>query len=315
MGNKPKNIKKDLNKIIAEINKQFDGVVIKIASEDRKIERIPTKVKEIDELIGGGFPCGRVSVVWGGEGVGKSSLMAHLVKSAQEQGKTVIYLDLENKLDVNWFEKLGVDISKLLVGRFKVAEQALDTIIKLAKEKAVDVIILDSIQSLSPKGEQETKAGKEKSVEEDTMALLARKLSQFFRMAIPHIYRANICLVMIGQTRTDIGGFIALQTLSGGMALKHNASIILHLRRGKKADAPTETYYEEKEVEDEVIDKETGEVKIVKKKKKYKKHRKIGFSVVMEVNKMQLSDGAREGTEIEIPFYFESGFIKLDPKG
>jgi RecA/RadA recombinase len=45
------------------------------------------------------------------------------------------------------------------------------------------LIILDSIQGLSPHGEQyEGKADKEKSVEDDTMALLARKLSQFFRI-------------------------------------------------------------------------------------------------------------------------------------
>ena len=53
----------------------------------------------------------------------------------------------------------------------------------MGKNKAIDLIIVDSIQGLSPKGEQETKKGIAKSLEDDTMALLARKLSQFFRMS------------------------------------------------------------------------------------------------------------------------------------
>jgi len=204
----------------------------------------------------------------------------------------VAYLDVERSYDPVWAKKFDVDTETLVYVVCPTAEAVMDTIIKLCKQKVVDVIILDSVQGLSPHGEQyEGKADKERSVQDDTMALLARKLSQFFRMATPYISDAKCALLLIGQARMDLGSFIKLEVLSGGHALMHNSRLILRMRRGQGADAPTEK-------------RETG--KITEKGKAEMKSVPIGFDCVIHVNKSQIQ-GCTEGDEIHVPFYFDSG--------
>ena len=278
--------KKTMNEVLKELNKKFGRTAVNYADKLSSRERIPFKQKALNDLTGGGVPRGQFTTIWGGSSCGKSSTILDLITEAQKRGLVCVYCDLEHSYDPLWAAKHGVDTSKLIYGDFSSAEEPMDALITFCKAQVADLIIVDSIQGLSPKGEQEEKGGKEKSVEQDTMALLARKLSQFFRMAAGVVSQANTAVVLVGQTRLDLGGFIKLETLSGGHALLHWSSIILHLRRGQKADAPTT----DKE------DPETG-----KKEKVI-----VGFNCVIKLNKCKVS-GAVEGNEMSLPFYFQHG--------
>ena len=123
------------------------------------------------------------------------------------------------------------------------------------------------------------------------MALLARKLSQFFRMSASGVAESNCTMVMIGQTRKDLGGFITLDRLSGGNALEHWSSMTVHFRRGKGANAPT------KKIETDEISAKTGKNKT--------KSVPIGFELVAKVNKSKV--GSEEGNQAHIPFLFGQG--------
>ena len=285
---------KKLKQLIRQINKDHKEVVLDLASNQKQWERLSTGITEFDNLIGGGWVYGHTNILWGGEAIGKSTLMYHTIVQAQKDNKIVAFLDLEDSFNKERAEKFGINLDELFIGHYTVAEQALDTIIRFAKEKAVDVIILDSIHSMSPKQEIEDKKGA-KSVEKDTMALLARKMSQFFRMAGTLIYNANIALIMIGQTRTDLGGFIALQKLSGGKALVHNSILTIHVRKGAKADAPRRKWKEFYLIDDK-LHYQTKDVI-------------AGFDVVAKIDKKQVSGNYSEGTEIHLPFYYDTGFI------
>ena len=283
-------------KAMREINKQHKDVVIDFASNQSEWEKLSTGIESFDEFLGGGWVRGHFNVLWGGEAVGKSTLMYHTIAKAQEDGLIVAYLDEEHSFEPVRARQFGVNLNDLIVGHHEIAEQALDTIIKLAKEKVVDVIILDSIHSLSPKGEKEDKKGS-KSVEKDTMALVARKLAQFFRMATNDIYKSNIAVILIGQTRTNLGGFIALQTLSGGSALKHYSILTVNARRGAKADAPQAKYVEYFLDPDGKLHKRT------------KTDEAVGFDAVFKLNKTQSPNTAPEQSTIHAPFYFADGFL------
>lgn len=218
---------------------------------------------------------------------GKTTLVYNMIAEAQKKGLTVCLMALEG-FDAERAKLFGVDLELLIVARFPKAEQSLDTLIKLSKDKVVDLIIVDSIHSMAPKGElEEGKAGKEKSTEADTMALLARKLSQFFRMATDPVYRGNVAVLLIGQTRTNVG-FIAFEQLSGGNALKHSAKLIMHLRRGQKADAPVERFKDDEGKRQEII---------------------VGFDTCFKLEKVQVPNTAPEGSSANIPFYYEKGFV------
>jgi len=284
---KNKNGKKTaLNEVLRGINKKFGKDSIKSGKDLKNIEKISSGVDAINKLLGGGFPYGYFTTLWGSPGSGKTTIAYYLTAVAQKLGKTPFYIALE-PFDSERAIKMGVDVDKLMIASFPIAENSLDTIIEVARKKVVDVIILDSIHSLSPKGEQQEKSGKEKSMEDDTMALLARKLSQFFRIAVSPVKKGNVAILLIGQTRTSIG-FIALDKLTGGNALKHYSKLVLHIRRGQKVDAPMHKY------------KEDGK----------SKSKQIGFDVVIKIDQTQISGTKPEMTTIHLPYYFESGFGK-----
>jgi len=280
-----------LNSVLREINKVIPNS-IKYANTIEIKERQSFGYKCLDKLTGGGIVRGNCSVIWGSKGCGKTTIALKLIATAQKEGKIAAYLDVERSYDPVWAKSFGVDTENLVYVVCPTAETVMDTVIKLCKEKIVDVIVLDSIQGLSPHGEQyEGKAEKEKSVQDDTMALLARKLSQFFRMATPHISDAKCALLLIGQARMDLGSFIKLEVLSGGHALMHNSRLILRCRRGQKTDGEFEK-------------KPTG--KLTEKGKPETENIQIGFDLVVHVNKSQIQ-GCTEGQEIHVPFYYVDG--------
>lgn len=276
--------------IVRELNKKFGYIALKPASEEKERERIPFDLDILNNLTGGGIPLGMFSILWGNKSSSKSTHALGLIAKAQKIGKLCAYFDLENSFDTHWAKSFGVDIDKLLIGHFDTAEQALDTFIALADKKAIDFVVLDSIQSLSPIGEQhKKKSEKIKSTGDDTMALLARKLSQFFRMSANRTYKANAGLLLIGQARVDLGGFIPIQKISGGNALEHWASLILHIRRGTKADAPTYKFKDNEGKRKEIV---------------------IGFDTCVVLDKKKIPFAAPEKTAVHFPFYESTGWAE-----
>lgn len=267
------------------LNKKLGIEGITIASDLVPWKRAAFGIPELDTIIGGGIPHGNFTTLWGGPGSGKTSAAFKLAAEAQKAGKIVYWIALE-PFDALRAKQFGVNLDELMIGQFPQAEQALDTIIDYARDKLVDVIILDSIHSLSPKGEQENSKG-EKSVGEDTMALLARKLSQFFKMAIDPVKRAEVAVLLIGQTRMQVG-FISIEALTGGNALHHFSKLIIRNRRGAKDEAPVQ----------KVKNEETGKTEDVI----------TGFNGVFKLEKVQVPGAKTEGTVISRPYYYESGY-------
>jgi len=276
--------------VAKEFNKAQGKILIKSASDVGARRLLSFGVEGLDTLTNGGIQYGVTTVIYGEEAIGKTTLALKLITQAQKENKICLYADIERSFSGAWAKKQGVNLDTLIYGAFYYAEQPLDAIIKFAKNEAVDVIVIDSIQGLSPLREQIKKKVQEKSVADDSMGLLPAKLSQFFRMAIPYVSDAKIALIMIGQVRTGIGDFIPLDKLTGGHALKHNSRLTLRVRRGQKADAPVETI-----VDDDGM----------------KHHIQFGFDMVVRVDKQQ-REGIRELDEVHLPFYFGQGFSVLE---
>jgi len=280
-----------LNATLREINKIIPNAV-KYANIIEERKRISFKQKCLNKLTGGGIPEGTYVTIWGDKGCAKTTIVLDLIAEAQKTGKQCIYINGERSYDPVYAKFKGVDIDNLAVVDVEKLEDGLDVIIKLCRNKVADLIIFDSLHGLAPKGElYEGKADKEKSVSDDTMALRARKLTQFFEMATAFVAEAKCAIVFIGQSRTDLGGFIKLEKLTGGHALLHNSRLILRVRRGQKADAPFEQI-------------ETDEVN--EKGKKIKEKIQLGFDLVVHVEKSQIQ-GCVEGQEIHVPFYYKEG--------
>lgn len=181
----------------------------------------------LDIAVGiGGLPKGRIIEIYGPESSGKTTLTLHLAAEAQKQGGTVVFVDAEHALDLNYAAKLGVDIKKLLISQPDSGEQALEITETLVRSNSVDLVVIDSVAALTPQAELDGEMG------ETLPGLQARLMSQALRKLTAAVSKSNTCIVFINQIRMKIGVmFGSPETTAGGNALKFYSSVRLDIRR------------------------------------------------------------------------------------
>ncbi|MBE8713510.1 recombinase RecA [Sphingobacterium hungaricum] len=204
------------------------GAVMKLGDAAiEQIESISTGSLGLDIALGiGGVPKGRVIEIYGPESSGKTTLATHIVAEAQKKGGIAAIIDAEHAFDKYYAQKLGVDVENLLIAQPDNGEQALEIADNLIRSGAIDVIVIDSVAALVPKGEIEGEMGDSK------MGLQARLMSQALRKLTGTISKTNCCCIFINQLREKIGVMFGNpETTTGGNALKFYASVRLDIRR------------------------------------------------------------------------------------
>ena len=204
------------------------GAVMKLGDAPvEAIEAISTGSLGLDIALGiGGVPKGRVIEIYGPESSGKTTLATHIIAEAQKKGGIAAIVDAEHAFDQFYAKKLGVDIENLLISQPDNGEQALEIADNLIRSGAIDVIVIDSVAALVPKGEIEGEMGDSK------MGLQARLMSQALRKLTGTISKTNCCCIFINQLRDKIGVMFGNpETTTGGNALKFYASVRLDIRR------------------------------------------------------------------------------------
>jgi len=244
---------KALAAALAQIEKQFGkGSVMRLADGEvaEDIQVVSTGSLGLDIALGvGGLPRGRVVEIYGPESSGKTTLTLQVIAEMQKIGGTCAFIDAEHALDVQYAQKLGVNLQDLLVSQPDTGEQALEIADALVRSGSVDLIVIDSVAALTPKAEIEGEMG------DSLPGLQARLMSQALRKLTGTIKRTNCLVIFINQIRMKIGVMFGNpETTTGGNALKFYASVRMDIRRIgaiKKSD--------------EVIGSETR-VKVVKNK-------------------------------------------------
>ena len=131
------------------------GTVMRLS--DNKVEDIPaisTGSLGLDIALGiGGLPRGRVVEIYGPESSGKTTLTMHCIAEAQKKGGLAAFIDAEHAFDKTYAQKLGIDIDNLLISQPDNGEQALEIADHLIRSGAIDIIVIDSVAALVPKGE------------------------------------------------------------------------------------------------------------------------------------------------------------------
>jgi recombination protein RecA len=224
------NRKKALAAALSQIEKQFGkGSVMRLgdAPASYDVESVSTGSLGLDIALGiGGLPKGRVVEVFGPESSGKTTLTLQVIAEVQRAGGTAAFVDAEHALDPGYAEKLGVNITELLVSQPDTGEQALEITDMLVRSNAVDIVVIDSVAALTPKAEIEGEMG------EMQVGLHARLMSQALRKLTGNISRSNTMVIFINQMRMKIGVMYGNpETTTGGNALKFYASVRLDIRR------------------------------------------------------------------------------------
>ena len=222
--------KKALSAALAQIEKQFGkGSIMRMGdkgmSED--IDVVSTGSLGLDLALGvGGLPRGRIIEIYGPESSGKTTLALHVVAQMQKTGGTCAYIDAEHALDIQYAQRLGVNLSELLISQPDTGEQALEICDALVRSGSVDMVVIDSVAALTPQAEIEGEMG------EALPGLKARLMSQALRKLTSSIKRTNTLVVFINQIRMKIGvSYGNPETTTGGNALKFYSSVRLDIRR------------------------------------------------------------------------------------
>src|SRR5215204_2302833 len=221
---------KALAAALTQIEKQFGkGSIMRMADGEvaEDIQVVSTGSLGLDIALGvGGLPRGRVVEVYGPESSGKTTLTLQVIAEMQKIGGTAAFIDAEHALDVQYAEKLGVNLSDLLISQPDTGEQALEIADALVRSGSVDLIVIDSVAALTPKAEIEGEMG------DSLPGLQARLMSQALRKLTATIKKTNCMVIFINQIRMKIGVmFGSPETTTGGNALKFYASVRLDIRR------------------------------------------------------------------------------------
>jgi recombination protein RecA len=221
---------KALQAALAQIEKQFGkGTIMRLGEGEviEDIQVVSTGSLGLDIALGvGGLPRGRVVEIYGPESSGKTTLTLQVIAEMQKLGGTCAFIDAEHALDIQYAQKLGVNLQDLLISQPDTGEQALEIVDALVRSGSVDLVVVDSVAALTPKAELEGEMG------DSLPGLQARLMSQALRKLTSSIKKTNTMVIFINQIRMKIGVmFGSPETTTGGNALKFYASVRLDIRR------------------------------------------------------------------------------------
>ncbi len=221
---------KALQAALAQIEKQFGkGSIMRLGEGEviEDIQVVSTGSLGLDVALGvGGLPRGRVIEIYGPESSGKTTLTLQVIAEMQKVAGTCAFIDAEHALDIQYAQKLGVNLQELLISQPDTGEQALEIVDALVRSGSVDLIVIDSVAALTPKAELEGEMG------DSLPGLQARLMSQALRKLTSSIKKTNTMVIFINQIRMKIGVMFGNpETTTGGNALKFYASVRLDIRR------------------------------------------------------------------------------------
>jgi recombination protein RecA len=215
-----------LDLTLADIRRRFGETAIITMGETvpSPIAAISTGFAELDRAMGvGGLPRGRISDIYGPESSGKTTVCLTTIAQAQTQGGMAAFIDTEHALDIQWAVKLGVDLDRLYIAQPDTGEQALE-ITEAMVRTGVDVVVIDSAASLTPRAEIEGEMG------DNHAGLQSRLMSQALRKLAGPVNKNNTVLIFTNQLRYK-HEIVYSEIPTGGMALRFHTSVSIDLRR------------------------------------------------------------------------------------
>jgi RecA/RadA recombinase len=241
----------DVSKFRKAITKSVPGLSVGFNDPDTWIS---TGNYTLNKLISNdfhkGIPLGKVTVLAGESGAGKSYIAAgNVVKSAQEQGIFVILIDTENALDEAWLHALKVDTSpeKLLKLNMSMIDDVAKTISDFMKDYKAEyadaedenrpkvLFVVDSLgMLLTPTDVNQFQAGDMKG----DMGRKPKALTSLVRNTVNMFGQYNVGLLATNHTYASQDMFDPDDKISGGQGFIYASSIVIAMRKLKlKVDA------------------------------------------------------------------------------
>ena len=204
---------------------------------DTKVEIISLPSPSLNWAVGnGGFVGGKIAVMYGPESAGKSLIgMLTLIEIQKKYPKGYCLLfDAEFSFNKNWFEKLGGDLSRLIVRQTNDPVQIFDywygELLELLQDGfPLKGIMLDSVRSIVfPKDMKEIST---KQIQGGTGAAY---LPSVLKRIVPIVRQYGIFTVLIQQVTDQLDMFkkmIDPYVIPDGKFLRHTADYFLMIEK------------------------------------------------------------------------------------
>ncbi len=177
-------------------------------------QRMPVGIGEVDRVLGGGFVPGALVLLGGEPGIGKSTLVLETaagVATNGMEGANVLYASGEESAAQLHLraERLALNASPAAIRIEVLATGEVDAILAAVLERAPDLLIVDSVQTLTVEG-LEGPAGSLGQVRESTA-----RLGAFAR-------EEGVPVVLVGHVTKD-------GSLAGPKTLEHLVDVVMLL--------------------------------------------------------------------------------------
>ncbi len=169
-------------------------------------ERLSTDIGELDRVLGGGIVPGSMVLIGGEPGIGKSTLMLHLLEAVAKKGLDVLYVSGEES--ARQIKMRANRLGAVQPGQFLATENGVEQIIAMASEMRPALLAVDSVQTLTCE-EIASSPGSVTQVRES-----AYKLLEFAKLE-------NIPVVLVGHVTKD-------GSIAGPKVLEHMVDTVLY---------------------------------------------------------------------------------------
>ncbi|MEO8664848.1 MAG: DNA repair protein RadA, partial [Ignavibacteria bacterium] len=141
--------------------------------------RTPTKIQELDRVLGGGIVEGSVILIGGDPGIGKSTLMLQIAEKITD--KKILYVSGEESASQIKLraERLGYGLNNFFI----LSETNLDIIQAVIEKEKPDIVVIDSIQTIY-RSEIESAPGTVSQLRESTALIMNLAKSKNFSVFI-----------------------------------------------------------------------------------------------------------------------------------
>ena len=169
-------------------------------------------------IHGGGFPVGRMTVLSGRSGVGKSQFVYNLCRNAKFR---TLYIDSEGGIIDAQSDNVFVYNTEILEDCWVVAMKAIDS-------GKFNCIVIDSLSNLKTREDMQKDDG-----EGPRMGQRAQVMSNFLTKLNAKLMSNDVAVIIISQERESMDLFKKDPVLPGGASILYSSSVILGLLSNK----------------------------------------------------------------------------------
>jgi recombination protein RecA len=145
----PSSRRRKLDALVAQLQFEHGSRAIRRAEPGERtppVARIPTTFAELDALLDGGLPRGRISEVVGPATSGKLTLAAKVISAAhRDRDAVAAWIDMWRTVDADYMHRCGIDLSRLLVARPGSLAEALAMSLHLVESRSLIVLVMDTL--------------------------------------------------------------------------------------------------------------------------------------------------------------------------